>query len=139
MRHAIDTIIHQNSLIRQAMDGYGLQGAMDRRLYEDMRHMQYKIGATIVADIMNSGGRGIVNLDFTRQDERGMDAIRFILRANVKATQRMEEYYTQRIAVPHFVYFPADWVCVHCGQIVDGKANPRQCPGCASFRKESQC
>lgn len=106
------------------------------------RSLQHEMGSGLVASIINRGGRAIVDLGMTTFDRPNPPFTRsFAIEAQVQPadihTTRITTYreeVVQRKVVTHWEYFPADWICEHCGRILDGLKSPRACTQCGGPR-----
>ena len=99
-------------------------------LYYAYRELQNRVGDALLGHIWNNGGCATVQLDAASQPRHEMPATDLMLRATVVPVHDA----TAPIFVPHFEYFPADWVCVKCGCIINGYTNPRMCSQCGAPR-----
>lgn len=107
------------------------------------RQMQMELGIGIVDQLWKNPGKPmIIKLDAWESSEQSFYRDRHM---NVRAQfqpihmHRMgTPYYMpeliEEIHIPHFRYFPADWVCMKCGCINSGLKDPRMCPHCNAPR-----
>lgn len=104
--------------------------------------LQYKIGGQIVAHLWSQEGPFILELTAEENREpspRYWDEKELVVRARMNPV-RIERYDLEYVLpqpvihVPHFRYFPADWVCKKCGCIVNGLLAPRLCERCGAPR-----
>lgn len=119
---------------------YDEQGYLNYQLSE----LQYTLGKALVAELWNSKTPVVVDLrPYESRAPSHYDWDRKCLgvraRYNPVHVHSIDLDYhiaelNQVIHVPHFQYFPKDWVCKKCGCIVDGFNAPRLCDRCGAPR-----
>ena len=124
---------------------------LESRLMDDRGYMAYvyeslqqEIGQKLVAYLWNQETPVVVEIkpeERRPNDPYYWDHKELIVQARVNPVHvhRMTLDYhmaelSQTIHVPHFRYFPKDWVCKKCGCIVDGLHAPRLCDRCGAPR-----
>jgi rubrerythrin len=124
---------------------------LESRLKNDNGYMAYvyenlqqEIGRELVAYLWNQKVPVVVELKPEERrpvDPHYWDTKELIVRARVNPVKIHSlnlDYHmaqlSQTIRVPHFEYFPKDWVCGKCGCIVDGYHAPRLCDRCGAPR-----
>jgi rubrerythrin len=101
-------------------------------LQYETRCLQEGIGRQLVDVIWRAGGTATVDLNFFSQDNHAQLTRELALRSRIIPAARLQQ--VVRLAVPHFEYFPADWVCLYCGWLNDGLKHPRGCPHCGGTK-----
>jgi hypothetical protein len=123
--------------------GFEMEQRPQEALERAHKELQYELGKAIVAELWNRTGPTMVQLNHgedrpIHQDDWGMKTLYLEALLHEVRSHRIEtEYHIVAdtvIHVPHFQYFPKDWVCVKCGCIVDGLHSPRMCDRCGGPR-----
>lgn len=98
--------------------------------------LQDRVGRGLVQQIWDAGGIATIALDFRCPPAiDDLDrAQRLYLESLIVPAEAMN--IPVRVEVKHFEYFPMDWVCDHCGRLVDGLKYARVCPHCAGGKPE---
>lgn len=123
------------------------QTLMDFRLVEDwqqrdilqatLRRMQYEVGSHLVAALYETRfQRAVVDLRLvdTVDDTLHDFHRKLTLLAEVAPCSALVHDLVIPIAVHHTEFFPADWGCPYCGNLVDGLRSPYRCANCGAPR-----
>lgn len=133
------------------MDKLVGRAMLDGRLMSDRDYLAYvhaqlqaEIGRELVAYLWNQTVPVVVELKAEERrpdDPYYWDTKELIAQARVNPVHihhmNLDYHMTQLdnvIHVPHFQYFPKDWVCQKCGCIVNGLIAPRLCERCGAPR-----
>ena len=111
-----------------------------------LQRMKNELGRVIVDKMYAEKGNHFLLQMTPREEFRGFPNGHFgyekrleleITSTPIRVHKEISEYnivQSDLAPIPHFRYFPMDWVCGKCGCINDGLTNPRMCPHCAAPR-----
>ena len=96
-----------------------------------LQSMQHELGTGLIAALTETG-KAVVDIGATSYRDHGRFAVRLGLEANITPVEKEVRVVRELVLVPHFEYFPMDWICSKCGCIIDGICYPRMCPHCGA-------
>jgi hypothetical protein len=134
----IETIAARYMIHGSELEYYG-----DEVLSRAHEQLQHEAGRELVAKLWNSEVPVLVQIkheEHRPHDSYYWDGKELELRIDLNPVM-VQRFYDpfyipqmETIHVPHFQYFPKDWVCIKCGCIVDGLHSPRLCDRCGAPR-----
>lgn len=129
---------------KHMISGCEMETAPEWALARAHEKLQIGVGKALISYLWNRTAPVMVQL--SHREERPLDsdywnqkilslkaAVHEVYVENM-CTQVHIAQLNQVVHVPHFQYFPKDWVCVRCGCIVDGLHSPRICDRCGGPR-----
>ena len=133
----------QTLAAKYMINGFAIESHPEEALRRAHEKLQYEVGQALISELWNRRGPTMVQLNHKEMRPAHIDdwqSKTLYLEAMLHEVQshRIEiPYYiaeTSVVRVPHFQYFPKDWVCTKCGCIVDGLHSSRFCDRCAAPR-----
>ena len=92
--------------------------------------LAHRTGIKLVHAIAQAGGIATVRLQLDEWRDWDFQAHVLRLNTDVQPAEVFQPIVEMKEPVPHFVYYPADWLCVYCGALMDGLKQPRKCSQC---------